>query len=214
MKRQTIAIVSALLLLVVAASAHAQSISTEDLAGEWSVYQLATPATDITPGSIRAYTGTVTFDGTGTVTSGTVTDDAFNTFTVTGSLTVSAQGLVAGQLTLDDGGGTTGLLDVAEARLLVSKRTIVGASTILDNPGLVTLVKLEAGQTFELNADVAGDWNYHEITPSNDQVDGDATWVRGSIRFHENDGCTAADLRLADGTVRASRPPGDVNSFL
>jgi hypothetical protein len=66
-------------------------------------------------------------------------------------------------------------------------------------------VKLEAGQTFTLNDDLAGDWNYHETTPSNDLAGGDATWVKGSITFHEDNGCTEADLALADGTPRAQR---------
>jgi hypothetical protein len=225
MKLRAIVAICALLVLTGLRSAHAQSISTADLAGTWSVFQLATPAIGpFTGGDVRSYSGTVTFDAGGTVTAGTLTDDQTASFTVSGALTVTAAGVVDGTLPLDDGAATPDLvLDVREARLLLNKHTIVGASTILGAPGLFTLVKLEAAPIFTLGGNLAGDWNYHELTPSNNiapsppanipavappaPAAGDATWVRGSITFHDvpNPFCTEADLVLADGTVRASR---------
>ena len=47
-----------------------------------------------------------------------------------------------GTLALDGGPAT---LDVREARLLLTKHTIVGASTILGSPGLFTFVKPRGG---------------------------------------------------------------------
>ena len=211
---------SVVLALVGIGPAHAQSISAADLAGDWSVFQLATPPGAFVGADVRSYSGTLTFDATGTVTAGTLTDDQFNSFTVSGTLTVTTAGVVDGTLTLDGGPAT---LDVREARLLLTKHTIVGASTILGSPGLFTFVKLEAGQPFTLSADLAGDWNYHEITPSNNVIPkppaaaGDATWVNGNITFHQlpdaPNGCTEADLTLADGTVRAQRVGGNPQSF-
>jgi hypothetical protein len=227
MRLKAIVVVCAMLALVAAVtSARAQSISTADLTGTWSVFQLTTPATTFTGADVRSYSGTLTFDAAGVVTAGMLVDNqpAPDTFTVTGSLMVSAQGLVDGTLTLDDG-VTTGPLDVREGRLLLTKHTIVGASTVLGHPGLFMLVK-QAGPAFTLTENLAGDWNYHEITPSNNippappagapavaptpPEAGDATWVKGSITFHDvpNAFCTDADLVLADGTVRAERTAG------
>jgi hypothetical protein len=216
-----IVVLSVVLALAAIAPAHAQSISAADLAGTWSVFQLATPPGAFVGADVRSYSGTLTFDATGTVTAGTLTDDQFTSFTVSGTLTVTAAGVVDGTLALDGGPAT---LDVREARLLLTKHTIVGASTILGSPGLFTFVKLEAGQPFTLSADLAGDWNYHEITPSNNVIPkppaaaGDATWVNGNITFHQlpdaPNGCTEADLTLADGTVRAQRVGGNPQSFL
>jgi len=211
------AIVAACALLALAAfvpSARAQSISTADLAGTWSLFQLATPSVAFSGGDIRSYSGTLTFDVTGAVTTGSLDDDQSNNFPVTGQLAVSAAAVVTGTLTLNGGGG--GPLVVREARLLLSKHTIVGASTILGDPGLFTLVKLEAGQTFSLNDDIAndgdgtGNYTYHEITPSNQGATtaGDASWTTGSVTFHEDSGCTEADLDLSDGQVRARRTDG------
>jgi hypothetical protein len=225
MKLRAIVVVCALFVLAGLRPAHAQSISTADLAGTWSVFQLATPSTTFTGAAVRSYSGTLTFNVAGTVTAGTLTDDQAAGFTVSGALAVTAAGVVDGTLTLDDGLATPDLmLDVREARLLLSKHTIVGASTILGSPGLFTLVKLEAAPIFTLSDNLAGDWNYHELTPSNNIVPappaevpsvtppapGDATWVRGSITFHDvpNAFCTEADLVLADGTVRAQRGAG------
>jgi len=202
-----------MLCLAAAPPARAQSISTADLAGTWSVFQLATPSSGpFTGASVRTYRGTLTFDDTGTVTAGTLTDNQQptpSTFDVTGNLTITPGGVIVNDtLALDDHLGGGGDLDIREARLLVAKHTIVGAATILTSPGLFTFVRLEAAP-FLLNADLAGDWTYHEITPSN-QVplglsQGDATWARGSITFHDDNGCTEADLTLADGTARAQR---------
>jgi hypothetical protein len=217
MRLKAIGLLCALLTLAAVPASHAQSITTADLTGTWSVFQLATPATTFAGADVRSYRGSITV-AAGVVTAGTLTDDQLHIFTVTtGTLTITAAGVVDGTLTLDDGMATPGLtLDIAEARLLLSKHTIVGASTILGHPGLFTLVK-SAGPPFTLTDNLAGDWNYHEVTPSNQLTvpdHGDATWVKGTITFHDvpNAFCTEADLTLADGTVRATRAgPG---SFL
>lgn len=209
----------AALVLVVAvvaalAPAQAQTLSTADLAGTWSVFQLATPATDVSGPEVRAYTGTLTFDASGTVTAGSLTNLPF-VYDVTGTLSLTAAGIVDGSLSLDGGPGGTGELDVREARMLLSRHTIVGASTVLGEPGLFTLVKVDPAQSFTLNDDLAGDWTYHEITPSHQLTPGtpgDATWVRGDITFHADNGCTEANLALADGTPRAERN-GNPQSF-
>jgi hypothetical protein len=197
------------------------------------VFQLATPAGNVSQASIRSYSGQVTFDVAGQVTAGTLTEvatdpntgDPINTvFQLTGgALTLSAAGVLSGTIILDAGAGT---LEVQEARALTTKFTIVGASTILDQAGLFTLVRLDGAQTFSLNEDVAndgdgnGNYTYHEITPSDagtgapapPLVPGDASWSTGSITFHQGGGCTEADLVRADGTIRAQRSDG-LNSF-
>jgi hypothetical protein len=214
MRLKAIAAVCAFLALAAVRPAHAQSISIADLAGTWSVFQLSTPAGNFSATAIRSYSSAgdpLVFDGTGTVTGGTLTDDLDNTFPVTGQLSVTPAGILTGTLTLGGGGG--GSLVVREARLLLSKHTIVGASTVLGSPGLFTLVKRESGQTFNLNGDVANDgdgtgsYTYHEVTPSNQgaATANDASWTTGSIKFHEDLGCTEADLVLADGTIRAQQ---------
>lgn len=220
MRLKAIVAVCALLFLAAAPPARAQSISTVDLAGTWEVFQLATPPDSFTGPAIRSYSGTVTFDSGGLVTAGMLTDNLSHAFTLTGGLAVSAAGVATGALTLDDGSGT-GLLEIPGARLLLSKHTIVGASTVLGNPGLFTLVRLRSEQAFSLNDDVAndgdgtGNYTYHEITPSNQAAlsSGDSSWTTGSIIFHDDpignsQGCTEADLVLADGTIRAQRSNG------
>ena len=169
------------------------SASPPDLTGSWSVSQIGTP-----PGPSRRRRPLLQRHGdvraAGTVTGGTLTDDQGTTFTVTGHLTVTSGGVVDGTLALDDGLATpTSRWTSREARLLLTKHTIVGASTILSSPGLFTFVKREPGQTFTIPANLAADWSYHELTPSNDISPlGDATWVKGTITFHELPDPTAA----------------------
>jgi hypothetical protein len=228
MRLKAIVVVCALLVLAGIPPAHAQSLSTADLAGTWSVFQLATPSGAFTGPAIRSYGGSVTFDGTGTVTAGTLTDDRPVAYTVTGTLTLTAAGLLQGTLNLDGGLDGSGTLEVRGARILGSKFTIVGAASVLDQAGLFTFVKTDASQTFSLNDDVAndgdgtGNYTYHEITPSDQglssAVPGDANWSSGSITFHEDLvgnslGCTEADLVRADDTIRAQRT-GNPTSFL
>lgn len=205
--------------LAAAAPARAQGpISAADLTGTWAVTQIATPATAFTPAAVRSFSGTVTL-AAGVATGGSLTDDLGAAFTVTGgTLTVTSGGVVGGTLTL--AGGT---LEVAEARLLLSRHAIVGVSTILANPGFFTMVRREPGQPFTIPADLAADWHYHELTPSNavpplpPAAAGDATWVKGTITFHQlpdaPNGCSEADLLLADGTVRAQRIAGNLQTF-
>jgi len=218
MRLKAIVVVCALLALGAIPPAHAQSLSTADLAGTWSVFQLATPPGAFNGPAIRSYGGSVTFDATGAVTAGTLTDDQLTPYTVTGTLTLTAAGLLQGTLDLDGGVNPSGTLDVRGARALATRFTIVGAASVLGQVGLFTFVKTDAGQTFSLNEDVAndgdgtGNYAYHEITPSDQGGSavtlGDANWSAGSITVHENDGCTAADLRRADGSIRAQLSDG------
>jgi len=216
MRLKAIVVVCALLAIGAIPPAHAQSLSTADLAGTWSVFQLATPSGAFTGPAIRSYSGSVTFDGTGAVTAGTLTDDQPTPYTVTGALTLTAAGLLQGTLDLDGGVNPSGTLEVRGARALASKFTIVGAASVLGRVGLFTFVKTDPGQTFGLNEDVAndgdgtGNYAYHEITPSDQGAvtPGDANWSSGSITFHEDLGgnslgCTEADLVRADGSIRA-----------
>jgi hypothetical protein len=209
-------VVAAVALLLRPLAGDAQPLSTADLADAWQVTYVATPTTPFTGLDLRAYKGTVTFNAAGAA-SGTIVADEFTpgalAFTVTGSLALTGQGLVTGTLVL------TGLdarsLEVAEARILVNRHTIVGAATLTrpgaTDTGLITLVRL-TDQFFERQADLVGDWNFHEITPSSNLNGGDADWTRGSITFHQN-GCSSADLFLSDGTVREQRDPADLTSF-
>jgi hypothetical protein len=217
-----------------AAVAQAQSFSTTDLNGTWRLFQLATPLGNVSQDSIRSYSGQVTFDDGGAVTAGSITevatdpgtgDQISTVFPLTdGTVTLSAAGVFGGSITLDGGPDT---LEVREARALTTKFTIVGASTIRGQTGLFTLVRLDAAQTFSLEQDVANDgdgdgqYNYHEITPSDvgngsltpPTFPGDAGWSTGTITFHQAGGCTEADLVRADGTIRAARTEADPNSF-
>jgi len=206
------AIFTALLALALAAPARAQTFSVGDLEGSWQVFQLATPPGVLTGADVRSYRGEVSFDATGTVTGiGSLTDDARNAYTVSGSLAVSVGGVVNGTLllTADEPTTPSGTLVIREARLLASRFTMVGAATVLDQVGLFTFVKRDDAQTFTLADDVAGDWDYHELTPSNDAVNGgDAAWVNGSITFHGESPCTEADLDRSDGSVRSRRTDG------
>ena len=208
---------------VSSAPAQTQTLSTADLAGTWSLFQIATPKSGVTAAGVRTFSSAcptctpITFDATGLVTDGIVTDDLGTFYTVSGSVALSPAGLVSGALTLDDGVNPPGTLTIQEARILVTKHTLVGTAKVAvgaDAVGLFTLVKLETGAagTFTFAGDLAGDWNYHEITPSNHiarttpgAAQDDASWVRGTITFHGQSGCTEADLTLADGTVRAAR---------
>src|SRR5262245_58638244 len=200
------------------------TISAADLTGTWAVSQIATPTAPFTAAAVRSYTGTVTL-AAGVATGGSLVNDLGDPFTVTGgALTVNSAGVVGGTVTLDDGLATPGLtLEVAEARLLLSRHAILGVSTILDHPGFFTMVRREPGQPFTIPADLANDWHYHELTPSNaippmaPAAAGDATWVKGTITFHQQpdapNGCSEADLLLADGTVRAQRVGGNLQTF-
>jgi hypothetical protein len=216
--------VAVLMALVLASSSSAQSpsFSTADLEGTWRVFQLATPTGNVSAADIRSYSGQLTFDDSGTVTAGSLTDDLGTLYAVTGALTLSPAGLLQGTLDLDDAGTPVGPLIVSEARALATKFTIVGAASVLGQVGLFTFVRLDGAQTFSLNDDVAndgdgeGNYAYHEITPSDQGVTaaapGEANWSTGSITFHADSGCTEADLLRADGTIRSQRSDG-LNSF-
>jgi hypothetical protein len=201
----------ALLALVVLAPApgRAQPFSPADLAGDWEVVQLATPTAAGNASSIRAYRGTISFDGAGLVLAGsTLTDDQARVFGVTGNVSVTGAGLVTGTLDLADENGPAGILALREGRQYAGGHAIIGAATVMAQVGLIALVKVEAGQTFDL-ADLGGattrDWSYSELTPSNADapLPGQATWVAGSITFHAANGCAEADLVFADGSVRS-----------
>lgn len=193
-------------LLLLPLGAAAQPLSTADLADTWRVTYLAVPTGPFTASSLRAYKGDVMFDAAG-VASGTVVADEFTpgalTFTVAGSLALSAQGIATGTLTLT--GTDARSLVVEEARILVNRHTMIGAATLhrpgATDTGLVTLVRL-TDQTFSRATDLVGFWNYHEVNPSNQLNAGEADWTRGRIFFHPG-GCSAADLFFADGTRRA-----------
>jgi hypothetical protein len=226
-------LVGIVLALAALSPAEAQSFATTDLNGTWRLFQLATPLGNVSQDSIRSYSGDVTFNDAGEVTAGSLTEtttdpatgDAVTTvFPLTGgTVTLSPAGVFGGSITLAGGPDT---LEVREARSLATKFTIVGASSIRGQTGLFTLVRTDAAQTFSLNEDVANDdnqdglYNYHEITPS-DAGSGaltlplfpnDASWSSGTITFHQEGGCTEADLVRADGTIRAART-ADPQSF-
>jgi hypothetical protein len=168
------------------------------------VFQLATPAANVSTVTTRSYAGTLTFDTTGAVTGGDLTERRGVLYTVSGSLALGPDGVVAGALGLDPGtSGAPGTLQVAEARMLANKHTIVGAATVLGDVGLFTLVKLEADQSFA-RADVAGDWNYHEVTTITPAVADEATWSSGTITFHLEDGCTDAALVFPGNVTRTA----------
>jgi hypothetical protein len=110
--------------------------------------------------------------------------------------------------------------------MLSTKHTIVGAAAIRDQTGndqaigLFTLVKLEAAQSFTIDANLAGRWAYHEIasgSPFTGPAGALPTWSTGSMIFHGTGspfpgaGCAEADLTFADGSRRASL--GGVGSF-
>ena len=208
-----VALLVATLGLSLAAPAHAQSFSTTDLAGTWAFVQLATPAGAFGNTSIRSYSGTVTFDVDGVGSPGgdpfNLIDDQSQTHTITsGSLTVAVDGQAQGAFAFNDDPDLTDFV-VSGARMLTDKHTIVGTATILGQIGLFNLVKLE---TPSLVADVAGDWNYHEVTPSSAALGGDAGWSSGTLRFHDPTDigtpgtfqlCTEANLVRSDGTNRS-----------
>lgn len=218
-----VALVAVVLLPAIAAAQNSSAtFSTADLAGRWFVSQVVTPTTSFVGDDIRAYNGRLVFDASGAIVpsadpaDNTLADD-LTEFDVSGSLTVSPEGLVAGTLTLTEsfGSGETRLLVVREARLLVNKHTMVGAATIerdgggtpATDTGLFTFVRL-TGQVFTFAGDLDGDWHYHEITPTNQARSGNADWTRGTITFHAVGGCTEADLFFSDGSVRAQRSNG------
>jgi hypothetical protein len=212
-------IVTLLLALVVPVAVFAQPLSTADLAGEWSVTYVSTPTTAFTAASVRGYQGPVTFTAAGAA-SGTLIADVFTagelTFTVSGALALSGQGVATGTLTLAGLDGR--FLAVNEARILANKHTIVGVATLqrpggIQETGLITLVRLVSDQTFTRAEDFVASWNYHELIPSNPgSNDGDADWTRGSVTFHPN-GCSVAELFFADGTQREAQDPGNLASF-
>jgi hypothetical protein len=204
-------IITLLLAVLVPLGAAAQPLSTADLAGEWFFSQVTAPTTTFTGPSIRSYRGTVLVDALGAA-SGTLVDDLAASFTVTGTLALAADGVLGGTLTLS--GPDTRTLDVREGRMLADRHSIVGAATLTrasgaptTSTGLFTLVRL-TDQTFSRQADLVGDWHYHEINPSNTVLGGDADWSRGTVTFHTN-GCSTAELVFSDGTVREALDTSD-----
>jgi hypothetical protein len=197
--------------LLAAAPAQAQSLSTADLAGTWSFFQVPTPGANVSNTSFTSVAGPFTFNSDGTVAAGTVNDSAGNVFTFTsGSLSVTASGVVTGSLA----GNASFTITLPGARMLTGKQSIVGVGQFNGNLGLFNFVKQPATPSFtptDLEGTSNLTWGYHELTPSNDLArsttstaqPGDAAWVSGSITFHAGSGCTDAALSLSDGTVRS-----------
>ena len=224
-----VAIAMALLALILATPAQAQTFSNADLEGVWNVFQLTAPTGALTGPDVSSYSGQVEFDANGLVVSASsaiaknegATPPAY---LVSGNFSVSVGGVVTGTLILVNASppGPNTTLEVREARMLTNRFTIVGASKLAGQVGLFTFAKQPDGQTFSV-ADIGGDstrdWNFHELTPANSGTtssDG-AAWVNGLITFHgtdSNPGCSVADLVLSDGTIRAQRTDGDgITSF-
>src|SRR5688500_120058 len=103
--------VTLLLVLLAPLAAWAQPLATADLAGDWFFSQVTAPTTAFTGTSIRSYRGNLTFTALGAA-SGTLVDDLAASFTVTGTLTLDARGLLDGTLTL--AGPDTRTFDVRE----------------------------------------------------------------------------------------------------
>ena len=213
-RRTGCTVVVLLVLLLLPLAAHAQAISAADLAGDWFFSHVTSPTTAFTGGSIRSYRGTLTFTGLGAA-SGTLIDDLAATFTVSGTLTLTAQGLLDGTLTLS--GVETRTFDVREGRILADRFTIVGVATVTrtaaptTSTGLFTLARLTT-QTFSRAGDLVADWHYHELNPSNTVLGGNADWSEGTVTFHTN-GCSSADLVFSDGTIREQFDPDNLTSF-
>lgn len=210
-----------LLCVLLATSATAQSLTTTDLQGTWTLSLVSTPlGVAVVDGDhVTSYRGTVIFDAAGAVQGGSAlrvrTHTSSTSRDVGGSLSVGPDGTVQGTLALASGGTALRNLVVANARLLVDRHTIVGVvtgtsptpPTVSLEAGVLTLTKLESSQTFTINGDLAGDWNYYELTPVNTASHGDAAWVQGTITFHRgglDTSCTDASLTLANGTVFAT----------
>jgi hypothetical protein len=220
-----VALLAALLLPALAAAQNSSTFTTADLAGRWFLSQVVTPTGTFTGNDIRGYSGNLNFAVTGTLAPGgdpldNNLVDGETDFDVSGTLTVSAQGLLTGTLTLVEtfAGGETRTLVVREARLLVNRHTVVGAARVARNggaavdTGLFTMVRRTA-QAFTFEDDLDGNWRYHEINPTNEARGEQADWTRGTITFHADGGCTEADLFFSDGSVRAQRDPADPTSF-
>jgi hypothetical protein len=220
-----VTLLAALLVPTLAAAQNSSApFTSADLTGRWFLSQVVTPTTAFFAEDIRGYSGMLNFNAAGTLVDGG--DAADNTlvdgrteFAVSGTLAVSAQGLVTGTLTLVETvpGGEVRRLVVREARLLVNRHTLVGTALVrrggvATDTGLFTLVRRTA-QTFTLEDDLDGEWHYHEINPANATRGDLADWTRGTITFHADGGCTEADLFFSDGSERVRRVPGNPQSF-
>src|SRR5688500_10433651 len=151
--------VTLLLVLLAPLAAWAQPLATADLAGDWFFSQVTAPTTAFTDTSIRSYRGNLTFTALGAA-SGTLVDDLAASFTVTGTLTLDARGLLDGTLTL--AGPDTRTFDVREGRILFDRHTVVGVATVTRtsgapavSAGLFTFVRL-TDQTFSRPDDLVG----------------------------------------------------------
>jgi len=209
--------------------AHAQSLSTLTLEGMWSFSLVSTPlgVAVVNGDQVTSYRGNLLFDDTGTVSGGSAltvrTRTTLDSRAAGGSLSVGPDGTVQGKLTVVFGGTVLRNLVVASARLLVDRHTIVGVvtgtspapPTVALEAGVFTLTRLEPSQSFTINGDLAGDWNYYELTPVNLASNGDGAWVQGTITFHSgglDTSCTDASLTLANGDVFATND-GSGTSF-
>ena len=200
-----------------AASAHAQALSTADLAGTWAFFYLAPPVVAANASTLRSYSGQLTLGVDGAVVGGSLSDDQGASLSVTsGGLTVTASGHVGGFLGFN--GSPQDDLSVNDGRLLTSRHTIIGTASFFDRAsllsreGLFNLVKLEPGQSFTIDDALAGTWTYHEMDPVDQSLPSGAglpSWSRGLITFHADDttpgqSCAEASLIRSDGSVRAT----------
>ena len=166
--------------------------STADLSGTWHIFTFADLTSANDPDAAR---GTLTINANGTVAGGSFIDSSGANVNATGgTLSLNSKGILSGTVTL-----STGTLTISEGKLDRGKNMLTfvgsdsGTSRIFGNG-------IKAGGTFA-TADLAGIW--HVFTFNDHPSSNDPSWTRGTISVNSSGTLTGGSLTDDTGAVAA-----------
>jgi hypothetical protein len=198
MKRVLIEPFIAILLMASASLTSAQSFSTSDLEGTWTIYSISVRAATPPVSWLR---GTVAIDASGNALSGVfIAPDGTTVGGTSGSFSVDRRGILSGDFTVGAGNTVT----IVDGKLDQSRTQATFVTKVTD--GSIELgYSLKTGGTFE-DGDLEGTWyGYQTII---DSASGAVFWVFGRIDVDGSGSVTGAftapdgaTLTVEEGTL-------------
>jgi hypothetical protein len=168
------------------------SFATADLAGTWHNFTYADHPSFNDPTWVR---GTVTVSASGTVTGGSLTDDAGMTVAVTGgNLSLNSSGVMTGSLTLA-GGAVTVTISQGKSNAAKTMTPLVG----FDSRGYdFNGIAIKAVGAFTA-ANLAGTWHYFSFWDTGSG--NDPGWDRGTVTVNSSGTILRGSFVDSDGNA-------------
>ena len=173
--------------------------SPNDLAGTWHYYSFSDNPTANDPGWTRA---TVTIDGRGNITGGSLVESDGTSATITGgSLSIDSAGVITGSETHSSGvppNVTTITSTFSQLKMDARKTVATGVGTDSDNFRFLGIA-IKDGGTFA-SSDLAGTWHYYSFSDKPAPAANDPGWTRATVTVDGNGNITGGSLVESDKT--------------